>query len=230
MTNTAKQINLISTRRLTLALIFILLVNLVFAIIANSQKEDNPMESAYSIEIRKEYEKCRELDSPVAQYLCSCRILEQQCEAPRKDIHGNWNTVEYWPSNDPAEREVQFILFMSYDSLGDFRPNGYGVVYTCMGGESELNVFLGNDVDETVSPLIFIGDEEIEGFIFEDQENYMVEFSDTKKIFNTLANSKEISVTFEDFEGNENFLEFDSAGFVNAAKGWERVCESHKPS
>jgi len=230
MTSIAKHFSLISKRRLFLAFLFLLLANLAFAILANAQTLDmsneNPMESKYSQEIRNEYKACRELESPVAQYLCTCRVLEKQCRVPRKDLHGNWNTVEYWPTEDPADREVQFILLMKYDSLGDFSPDAFGVVYTCMAGEADLHVFLGDDVDQSISPIVFIGDDEVEGEILEDDGRFLIEFFNKTRVFNTLETSKNISVIFEDFDGNENFLEFDSRGFANVSKGWEPVCSA----
>jgi len=230
MTSTAKHFNLISKRRFILAFLFLLLANLLMVFVANAQTanklEENPMESRYSKEIRAEYKACRELESPVAQYLCTCRVLEKQCRVPRKDLHGNWNTVEYWPTDDPSDREVQFILFMSYDALGDFRPDAYGVIYTCMAGEAALHIFLGNDVDESTAPLVTIGDQEIEGAIIEDEESFLVEFFNTTEVFSALKKSEKISVAFEDFDGNENFLEFDSRRFANVSKGWEPVCSA----
>jgi len=224
MTNTAKHIDIFSKRRLILAFLFLLLANFLAVLLANAQTEVNPMESRYSQEIREEYRACRELESPVAQYLCTCRVLEKQCQVPRKDVDGNWNTVEFWPSDDPADREVQFILFMSYDTLGDFRPDAFGVVYTCMAGEADLHVFLGDDVDESATPVVSIGDQEVEGEIFEDEDRFLIEFFNATRVFSALKKSEKISVMFEDLEGNENFLEFDSKGFANVSKGWEPVC------
>ncbi len=224
MTSTAKHSELFSKRRLFLAFLFLLLVNLMMVFAANAQTDENPMESQYSQDIRNEYKACRALDSPVAQYLCACRVLEKQCAVPRKDIHGFWNTVEYWPTDDPADREVQFILFMEYDSLGDFRPDAYGVVYSCMAGEADLHIFLGDDVDESISPIVLMGDTELDGEILEDEDHFLIEFFNTTRVFNTLKQSDKITVVFEDLEGNENYLEFNSQGFANASKGWEPVC------
>jgi len=123
-------------------LVFILMFFNAVAVSAKTNATD-PMQDKYSQEVRDAFARCREEKNPMTQSFCNCRVLEQQCETPRRLEHGDWHTVEYWPSDVEAEREVQFVLFMDYDILGEFAPIDTGLVMICMRGQSEVNVFIG---------------------------------------------------------------------------------------
>ena len=98
-------------------IICILVPNLA---LAQAKSSNGPMEDEYSQTIRAEYAKCRDLNNSLSRFLCSCRVAAMQCDSPRRLEHGDWSTIEYWPSTEESEREVQFILLMKYDLLGDF--------------------------------------------------------------------------------------------------------------
>lgn len=184
----------------------------------------DPMEDKYSKAVRAEFARCRIEKSPVSQFLCSCRVLEKQCEAPRRLEHGDWYTVEFWPSDDEDEREVQFILLMNYDILGDFAPINKGIVLTCMQGISEINVFVGEDVNPDVSPVITIGKTKFEGSYVKQGSAYILAFADDAKVYSALDDGKEMLIAYIDMEENERELEFDTFGFDNVSKGWESLC------
>jgi len=188
----------------------------------------DPMEDKYSLEIRNEYAQCRKEKNPMAQYFCTCRVLEKQCEAPRRIDHGDWNTVEFWPSDDARDREVQFILFMAYDILGDFSPINKGVVMTCMAGVSEVNVFVGENVDPDITPTVTINDVGYTAAFENEDGSYILGFEETSKIYRALGSGKEMLITYTDMEETERNLTFDTFGFDNVSQGWETLCTSPK--
>jgi len=185
----------------------------------------DPMQDEQSREIRDDFAKCREVDNPMSQFFCNCRVLEKQCEAPRHTEHGQWNTVEYWPTENEADREVQFILFMNYDILGGFSPVDTGLVLTCLGGNSDFNIFVGEDVDPDSKPRVEIGDDIFDAGFEHVEGDWIVGFEDNPQIFKALSESDEMGVTYRDLEDNERSLEFATAGFNAVTKGWEPVCE-----
>lgn len=186
----------------------------------------DPMEDKYSKTIRAEYAKCREEKNPMSQYFCTCRVLEKQCEVPRRLEHGNWYTVEFWPSNDEAEREVQFILMMEYDVLGDFTPIDKGIVLTCMTGLSDINIFVGEHVNPDVKPHVTIGTDTFKGSFVQEGEAYILGFENNAKLYGAIGKGSEMLVTYTDMEETERKLEFDTYGFDNVSKGWEKLCTS----
>jgi len=186
----------------------------------------DPMEDKYSKTIRAEFAKCRKENNPMSQFFCSCRVLEKQCEVPRRLEHGDWYTVEFWPSDDVAEREVQFILMMDYDILGDFTPIDKGIVLTCMRGVSDIHVFVGEHVNPDVEPVVLIADEEFKGKFVQEGGAYILEFKNTAKVFSAIGKDTEMLVTYSDMEETERRLEFDTFGFDNVSKGWEKLCSS----
>jgi len=194
-----------------------------FATLKNDTNSD-PMEDKYSKAIRAEYAKCRTENNPMAQFFCTCRILEKQCDAPRRLEHGDWNTVEYWPSDDKLEREVQFILFADYDILGDFAPINKGIVVTCFAGFSDFNVFIGENVNPDKIPDVMI-DSQLHQASFENQDgSWILGFKKSDQAYRALRDSKEMSIIFTDMENDEKTLEFDTFGFDNVSKGWEKLC------
>ena len=186
----------------------------------------DPMEDKYSKAIRAEFAECRKEKNPMSQYFCTCRVLEKQCEVPRRLEHGDWYTVEFWPTDDEAEREVQFVLMMDYDILGDFAPIDKGIVLTCMRGVSDINVFLGEHVNPDVEPTIIVGETKFKGTFVEEGGAYILGVTDNVKIFAALDKGKEMLISYSDMEENERNLEFDTFGFDNVSKGWEKLCIS----
>jgi len=191
-----------------------------------SYEQPDPMEDKYSKAIRAEYAKCRKEQNPMSQFFCTCRVLEKQCEVPRRLEHGEWYTVEFWPSDDEAEREVQFILMMDYDILGDFTPIDKGIVLTCMAGVSDINVFVGEHVNPDVPPVVTIEDNTFKGSFAQEGGAYILGFENNAKVYGAIGQSKEMLVTYTDMEENERKLEFDTFGFDNVSKGWEKLCTS----
>ena len=187
-----------------------------------------PMEDQYALSIREEYAECRRNNNPMAKFFCNCRILEKQCKGPRKLQHGDWNTVEFWPSDDPAEREVQFILFLSYDILGDLAPLDTGVVMTCVNGISELNAFVGNDIDAESKPVVNIDNVKFEATLDIAGDDHVLGFVDNRKAYKAMRKSHRLTVSFFEIGGTEKNLEFDTLGFDEAAKGWETLCSPVK--
>lgn len=210
-----------------------LVLSLTFSSACSASPQDehseNPMQDKYSQLIRAEYAKCREEKNPMSQFFCSCRLLEQQCEAPRRPEHGDWNTVEFWPSNDESQREVQFILFMDYDILGDFSPMNKGVVLTCMAGISELTVFVGDNVNPDVRPFVTIHETEVQASFVNEEGAYMLEFGNTPKVYSALETGEEMLISYTDMEDIPRSLEFNTYGFASVSKGWETLCTG-KPS
>lgn len=186
----------------------------------------DPMEDKHSKAVRAEYAKCRKEKNPMSQFFCSCRVLEKQCEAPRRLEHGDWYTVEFWPSDDEAEREVQFILMMDYDILGDFTPIDKGIVLTCMRGVSDINVFAGEHVNPDVEPVVTIGEVTFKGAFAEEGGAYILGFADNAKVYAALDKGKEMLISYSDMEEKTRNLEFDTFGFDNVSKGWEKLCTS----
>jgi|GEM_PF-6945938 len=184
----------------------------------------DPMQDKTSLEVRDAFAKCREVENPMSQFFCNCRILEKQCEAPRRAEHGQWNTVEYWPTNNEADREVQFILFMNDDLLSALSPVDTGLVMTCLGGISDLNVFVGQDVDPDTKPLAMIGEETFKGAFKEDNGDWILGFEDNDKIYRALSKGRTMDLTYRNMENAERSLEFTITGFGNVTKGWEPLC------
>ncbi len=196
--------------------------------LAGSQnlEQPDPMHDQYSQAVRAEYAQCRKEKSPLSQYFCTCRVLEKQCEAPRRLEHGDWYTVEFWPSNDEDEREVQFILMMDYDILGDFAPFDNGIVLTCMAGGSDLNVFMGRDVDPDVEPVVTIGETDFNGSFIREDDAYILEFENNDKVFSVMTGGTKMTISYRDIEEKEREIEFDTFGFDNVSRGWEKLCSS----
>lgn len=192
-----------------------------------SAQQDNfqdPMEDAYSQEIRQAYAECRQKGNPIAQFFCNCRVLEKQCEAPRKLEHGDWNTVEYWPSSDPAKREVQFVLMLSYDIIGDLAPADTGIVVTCMAGVSELHAFVGDDISPEDPFTVHIDNKPVSAAFEEIEDNYLISFQNNRAAYNALRKSDRLTVSFISGEGETSELEFDTFGFDQVSKGWDKLC------
>jgi len=211
----------------TKALISVSLMTLLLGFGASAQEQtyhqEDPMESRYSKTIRAEYTKCREKKDPTTQFFCTCKLLEEQCAAPRRLEHGNWNTVEFWPSNDPSEREVQFILFPDFDFLGDFAPINKGIIMTCMGGVSEVNIFVGDNVDSNVEPEFYIGETAAKArFIKEDK---LFTFDEPEAVYAAFEKGEDVMISYTDLEDIERVLEFDTYGFDHVSKGWEKLCK-----
>lgn len=217
---------LVDNRDKVLALIGLLVLALSLWIAASAQSQDlqteDPMESRYSQAIRAEYAKCRGMQDATTQFFCTCKLMEEQCESPRGLGHGDWNTVEFWPSNDPAEREVQFVLFSEFDFMGDFAPINKGLIMTCMAGISEINIFVGDNVDPHLDPVFYLGDELAKASY--DTENKMFTFDDPSSIYAALIRGEDVSITYNDLEDEERVLDFETYGFDNASKGWEKLC------
>ena len=185
-----------------------------------------PMESRYSKAIRAEYAKCREKQDVTTQFFCMCKLLEEQCSAPRRLEHGDWNTVEFWPSDNPNEREVQFILFAEIDFMEGFSPINKGLVMTCIAGISEINIFVGENVDPSTDPVLYVGDDFVK--VSFDVENKMLAFDDPATISTAFERRADVSITYTDLEDVERVLNFETYGFENVSKGWEKLCQ--KPS
>lgn len=198
----------------------------VIAIADPQTPNSDPMEDKYSQKVREEYAKCRKEKNPMSQFFCTCRVLDKQCEAPRRLEHGYWNTVEYWPSDDEAEREVQFVLLADYDILGDFSPVNKGIVVTCIAGVSNFNIFVGGNVDPDKSPLVMIDTEMHEASFENEDGSWILDFEKSEKAFKALRSSKEMAVNFIDMDNDDKSLEFDTFGFDNVSKGWEKLCMS----
>lgn len=190
------------------------------------QASKDPMEDKYSKTIRAEFAQCRRENNPMSQFFCTCRVLNKQCEAPRRLEHGDWYTVEFWPSDDETEREVQFILMMDYDILGDFAPIDKGIVLTCMAGVSEINVFVGEHVNPDVKPVVTIEEKTYSGTFVPEGGAYILAFDDNAKVYAALDKGKEMLVSYKDMEEKVRRLEFDTFGFDNVSKGWEKLCTS----
>jgi len=216
---------LIDIKRLLISLVSLLIATALLAVTAYGQGAD-PMQDKYSKEIRAEYSKCRDLISPISQFFCACRVLEKQCEGPRKLDHGNWNIVEFWPSDEEAEREVQFVLFLEYNLLGSFDVLGSGAVMTCIRGHSEFTVFLGYEVDPTVPAQVRIGDVSYHGVFDQEGGDVILTFEDTAKIYKALEESDVMIVTYTDLEKGRQTTEFDIFGFKAVTQGWEKLCTS----
>lgn len=186
----------------------------------------DPMQDKYSQKIRADYAKCRKEKNPMSQFFCTCRVLEKQCEVPRRLEHGDWYTVEFWPSDDEAEREVQFILLMDYDIIGDFAPMDQGIVLTCMSGVSEINIFVGETVNPDVPPLVTTEEERFDASFVKEGGAYILELKDDAKLYGALSKNKDILVSYTDMEDNKQNLEFETFGFETVSKGWEKLCTS----
>ncbi|MEP3655645.1 MAG: hypothetical protein ABJO36_12180 [Litorimonas sp.] len=221
-----KIVKLANNRSKVGALVGLLLLILAIWITASAQAQissaEKPMESKYSKSIRLEFAKCREKKDLVSQYLCNCEVLAKQCEAPRSLEHGDWNTVEFWPSNNPSEREVQFILFAELDLFGDFAPLNKGIVMTCMAGISEINVFVGNNVNPDVDSTFFLGEKSAS--VAFDLEDNIFTFEEPSVVYDAFQRGEDVSITYTDTEENERVLEFETYGFDTVSKGWEELC------
>jgi len=184
----------------------------------------DPMQSKYSQEIRKAFAECRAENSPLSQYFCTCRVIEKQCEGPHRLEHGNWNTVEFWPSDNESEREVQFILFLDYEAMDDFAPLESGLVTTCVQGNSEVNLFIGNDVDTEVAPTIWMDHKIISSEMANDDGSLVISFPDENKMFEMLRTGRVLRAEYQDIEGVEKQAEFDLFGFDEVSRGWDKLC------
>ena len=198
---------------------------LVFVMVMDAFAQDHdPMNDKYSMDARAQFAECRALNSPIAEFLCNCRTVEQQCEAARHPQHGAWKTVEYWPSDDEADREVQFLLFMDYDILGGFDVLNTGLVMTCMQGVSDFNVFVGQFIDPESPPFVSIAGEKFEAKFLQHDEQWYVNMPKTKAVYSALQNARFMTVDFTDFEETAVSLEFETEGFTQVTLGWEKVC------
>lgn len=191
---------------------------------AQTQLPEDPMEDKYSQAIRAEYSKCRELTNALSRFLCSCRLLAVQCDAPRKLEHGDWNTIEFWPSKDAKDREVQFILLMNYDILGDFNPLNEGVVLTCREDFTGLDIFLGSDLNPDIKPVVTIGKKTYESDLRKDEDAYILNFKYEEKLFAALKRDLEITVKYSDSSKAKHSIMFDTFGFSQVTNGWEKLC------
>lgn len=186
----------------------------------------DPMQDQTSLIIREQFAQCRDMGSEIEQYYCTCSVLEKQCEAPRKLEHGDWNTVEYWPSNDEADREVQFVLFASYDMLGEAIPVNSGMVMTCMAGNSDLKIFVGNDINESVAPVIDIDGQSFEADYYTEDGEYLLGMQNTDTIYDAMKASKRLGVVFQKSDGTDVIAEFQTFGFEAVTLGWQNLCFS----
>jgi len=206
----------------------LVLILMFFNAVAVSAKTNatDPMQDKYSQEVRDAFAKCREEKNPMTQFFCNCRVLEQQCETPRRLEHGDWYTVEYWPSDDEAEREVQFVLFMDYDTLGEFAPIDTGLVMICMRGQSEVNVFIGENIDPFMAPELSVDDINIRSRFSEELGSVIVNFENAKEAFYTLSEGQTLRVVYDDLEGEHHEAEFELFGFDQVSQGWDSLCFS----
>lgn len=193
---------------------------------SSSRKTADPTQDKYSQAVREAFSKCRAETSPMTQFFCTCRVLESQCEAPRRLEHGDWNTVEYWPSNNEADREVQFVLFVDYDILGEFAPLDTGLVLTCMGGVFDFNVFLGDNVYFETAPIAMIGNVKIDSEYDVETGSLMLKFKSGRDGFDVISNNDNLYISYIDLEDKEHSFEFDVYGFDEVSKGWETLCFS----
>jgi len=205
--------------------IFIILLCLWIVSFANAQEQypEDPMESETSQLVRAKFAVCREEKDLALRYLCTCKVLEEQCISPRKLTDGDWKTVEFWPSENPAEREVQFILFADIDALGEFAPINKGLVVTCMAGIAEINIFVGEDVDESDNPVVYLGDKASETSF--DREDNLFTFTNVAEIYGAILMGDTLRLTYSDNEKIERELYFDTFGFDNVSKGWGKLCK-----
>lgn len=186
----------------------------------------DPMQDKYSQRIRADYAKCRKETNPMSQFFCTCRVLEKQCKVPRRLEHGDWYTVEFWPSDDESQREVQFILLMDYDIFGDFAPIDQGIVLTCLSGASDINIFIGEAVNPDIKPVVAIQKDRFEASFVQEGGAYILEFENDAKVYSALGQNKDILISYTDMEENKRNLEFETFGFENVSKGWEKLCTS----
>ena len=193
--------------------------------LAQANSLDDPMEDKLSQAVRAEYAKCRDLDNPLSRFLCSCRVAAMQCDSPRRLEHRDWSTIEFWPSNDESEREVQFILLMEYDLLGDFDPKNKGIVLTCRKGTAELEIYLGSDLTKTDDmPKVSIGNKSHRPILNEEEGVFFLSFPKTKDVFQILNQEPDIKVNYADKAEAKRKLIFDTYGFSNVTEGWEKLC------
>ena len=184
----------------------------------------DPMEDSYSQAVRDEYTKCREESSPFTQFFCACRVLEEQCDAPRRLEHGNWKTVEFWPSKDEAEREVHFVMSIGSDLFGDFDNSTTGLVMTCLKGTSELTAYIEEGIDQNVPPVARFGEELFAAYYKDEGGDLIVNFEDPKAVFERLNYIPVVSISYSDSGGAEHTVEFETYGFDVVTQGWESLC------
>lgn len=184
----------------------------------------DPMHGDYSESVRKEYAKCRQGENMTSAFFCACELLEAQCTGPRRPEHKGWNTVEFWPSDNEAEREVHFMLFVDYDFLGEFAPLNTAIVFTCMAGTSDLNVFLGQNVEQNIKPIVTTDHAEYQASFEDDDGDAILRFDDMPEAQAALMRGGAMSVSYMDTEENERNLEFNTSGFSHVTQGWESLC------
>ena len=183
-----------------------------------------PLPPMTTPEIRAAFAECRAKDNEVSRFFCECELLDRQCESARHPTHGEWRTMEYWPSDDVGEREIFLFLAPRTDTLERLDEPQQGLMVHCINGSKTVTALLGGNVKVGSETAISTEDTPWPATLDEHDMNVMLVVDGPTAFTDALARSDTAHVSYADEWGDRVELTFDTGGFNAARAAWDAEC------